>query len=63
MMDFIRIHQLNIMLVMSGICGIITFFVLISNAMPKRRKFAMAYMEISATLLLTFDRFAYIYRL
>lgn len=62
MMDFIRIHQLNIMLVLSGICGIITFFVMISNAMPKRRKLAMAYMEASATLLLTFDRYAYIYR-
>lgn len=50
------------MLSMSSICGIITFFVCITGAMPRTRKLALILTESGATLLLFFDRLAYIYR-
>ena len=62
MFDFLRQHQLNIMLVLSGICAILTLFVFITNTLSKKRKTALILMEICASLLLIFDRYAYIYR-
>ncbi len=62
MLDFLRVHQLNIMLSLSSICGIIVFFIFITSAMPRPRKIALMITETAATLLLFFDRFAYIYR-
>ncbi len=62
MYDIFRQHQLNIMLVLSGISGIIAVFVLLSINMSRKRKFALGLLEISATFQLIFDRFAYIYR-
>ncbi len=62
MFDLIRNHQLNIMLSLSSICGIITLFVCITRAMPKKRKCALLMTEAGATLLLFFDRYAYMYR-
>ncbi len=62
MFDFLRAHQLDLMLVLSGISGIITFFALISNNLNKIRKFSLAALEFGATLLVTFDRLAYLYR-
>ncbi len=39
MMEFLRAHQLNIMLFMSGMCGILAFLSLISRVLtPKRRR-------------------------
>ena len=50
------------MLLLSGICGTIAFFVLITHTIkPKRRK-SLLYMEIGAMLLLMADRFCYVYR-
>ncbi len=60
--EVLRAHQLNIMLSLSSICGIIAFFVLITRAMPKTRKLALLLTETGAMLLLIFDRYAYIYR-
>ncbi len=62
MFELLRAHQLNIMLSLSSICGVIAFFVLITRAMPKARKIALMLTEIGAMLLLIFDRYAYIYR-
>ena len=50
------------MLSLSSICGIITFFVFITSAMPKMRKIALMITEGGAALLLLADRCAYIYR-
>ena len=61
-MEFIRQHQLNIMLMLIGICAILPVFVIISKALSRKRKHALILMEVSAALLLLFDRFAYIYK-
>ena len=62
MVDFIRDHQLNFMLSLSSICAVIILFISVTSSMPKKRKFSLIITESSAMLLLTFDRFAYIYR-
>lgn len=62
MFDLLRTHQLNIMLCMSSICGIIVFFILITRGMPKPRKIALMATEAGGMLLLCFDRYAYLFR-
>ncbi|WP_024865358.1 ATP-binding protein [Butyrivibrio sp. FCS014] len=62
MYDFLREHQLNIMMSLASICGIITLFVFISKSIPKERKRALLLIEINAMFLLGADRAAYIYR-
>ena len=61
-MEYLREHQLNIMLILIGICGIIAFFVLLTKTMNRRRKISLLLLEMGSFLLLVFDRFAYIYR-
>ena len=60
MIDIIRDYQLNIMLVLIGICGITAFFVLITGALSKPRKRTLLLVEVYSTILLISDRFAYI---
>ena len=62
MFDLIRKYQLDIMLVLIGICGITAFFVLITGTLSKRRKMALLLVEINSTIMLIAERFAYIYR-
>ena len=62
MIELIRMHQLNIMLVLAGMLGIIAFFVLITSYMSQCRKIALVLLEICGMFLLVFDRYAYIYR-
>ena len=62
MIEFLKEHQLNAMLVLSGICGVISLFAAVTRTLPKRRKAALIYLELSASLMLASDRFAYIYR-
>lgn len=61
-MEFIKSQQLNIMLVLTGVCGLLTFFALFTKAMPPRRRRAIFLVELTATLLLVSDRVAYLYR-
>ena len=61
-MNFLRIHQLNIMLSMASISGIITLFIFISQTIPRQRKKSLIFMETASMFLLLFDRYAYIYR-
>ena len=61
-MDFIRAHQLNVMLFMSGCCAILAIMTLMPKFMSRRRRIILALMEASCTLLLLFDRFSYQYR-
>ncbi len=60
--DFIRDHQLNIMLFLSGICAILTILTLLTKTLTPRMRWTMASLELSAMLLLLFDRAAYLYR-
>lgn len=61
MFELIREHQLNIMLGMSSICLAVGFFALLTRSLPKKRKFALTYLEFSASILLYSDRLAYMY--
>ncbi len=62
MFDILRSAQLDIMLVLSGICAILALFVLLTDSMDKSRKRSLLYIELSGCFLLYFDRLAYIYR-
>ena len=61
-MDFIRAHQLDAMLFMSGICFILAIMTLIPKFMSRTRRSILALMELSSMLLLLFDRASYLYR-
>lgn len=61
-MEILQYHQLNIMLVLSGICGMTAFFVHLSNSTPKRRKKILIAIELTSMFLLLMDRGAYMYR-
>ena len=61
-MAFIRAHQLDIMLFMSGICAILAYMALVTDSLSRRRKSILALMGLSAMLLLLFDRYCYLYR-
>ncbi|MBB5224678.1 diguanylate cyclase [Treponema ruminis] len=61
MFNFIRLHQLNIMLVLCAFSTSMTIMLFITRFLPKKRKWIIIGMEIVATLLLYFDRFTYIY--
>lgn len=61
MFELIRAHQLNIMLVLCGVCASMTLLLLITRFMSKRRKKILILMEMIAILLLWFDRQAYLY--
>ena len=61
-MDFLKAHQLNIMLFVSGICGILAVLALMSKTLSRKRRRIIAMLEASSMLLLLSDRYAYIYR-
>lgn len=61
MMDFIRAHQLNFMLVLAGVCFALTLCGAISRA-TRIKKLSLLVMCFSATILMLADRYAYIYR-
>lgn len=61
-MEFLRQHQLNIMLFISGVCSVLALLSFFTSSMPKKRRHAIMFMEIYGALLLIMDRFAYIYR-
>ncbi|MCR5558342.1 MAG: HD domain-containing protein [Butyrivibrio sp.] len=61
MFDFIREHQLNIMLLLCGASGTLALLLFITRFLTKRRKWALIIMELVAMFLLWFDRLAYTY--
>lgn len=61
-MEFLRQHQLSIMLFLSGVCVVLAILSFFSSSMPKKRRRALMLLETYAALLLIMDRFAYIYR-
>ncbi len=61
MFELIREHQMNIMLALSSVCGMMVFLLLFTRFLTAKRKWILIGMEAAATLLLTFDRMAYIY--
>ena len=61
-MDFLKDFQLDVMLFMCGMCGILAIMTLVTKTLPLKTKLILASMEISAMLLLLFDRFSYAFR-
>ena len=61
-MDILRQYQADIMLVLSGICGVMVLFIYLTKTMRPRRKAILMLLELSAMFLLIADRKAYIYR-
>ena len=61
MFDFIRNHQMNIMLILTAICMLMAFMLLITRFLPKRRKWILIVLELIAAGLIGFDRLTYIY--
>ena len=61
MFDFIRNHQLNIMLGLSMACITMAVLLLITKFLSRKRKWILIMMEVIATCLLFSDRLAYIY--
>lgn len=59
LLDLLKEYQLNVMLVLSVICGLLSFFVLITRALPPKRKRILMSLELSGMVLLISDRFAY----
>ncbi|MBR1911173.1 MAG: HD domain-containing protein, partial [Treponema sp.] len=55
-------HQLNFMLVLTGICASVAILVLFTDSMPKKQRLNVFLLELSAMLLLVSDRLAYLYR-
>lgn len=61
MFEFLRVHQVDIMMGLASICLIIAVFTAISTIMSKKRKFIMLLMQLGAALWLEADRIAYMY--
>ncbi len=61
-MQFLKDHQLNVMLFMSGICFVLAVLTLITKSLSPRRRRILALLEIASMILLLSDRFAYMYR-
>lgn len=62
MIDFLIAHQKDIMLVLSGMCGVIAVFVLLMKSLPKKRRHALLAVEICAMFIMIADCLAYAYR-
>ena len=61
-MEFLKAHQLDFMLFMSGICGILAVLTVMTRSLSRRRKCIIASLEAACMLLLLSDRFAHIYQ-
>lgn len=61
MFEFIRAHQLNLMLVLCGGCAVLDFLLIFTRFLSRSRKAILLFMETTAFFLLWFDRLAYIY--
>ena len=61
-MELLKSYQADIMMLLSGVCGVIALFVRMTHTMPRSRKIALMLLEISAMFLMIADRHAYMSR-
>ena len=61
MVEYLRLHQLNIMMLLCGSCIILALLMMNTRFLTRGRKAILILMEVTAFLLLWFDRLAYIY--
>lgn len=62
MLEFIEAHQLSFMLFLSGVCFILAILALLTRTLSAKRRRILVSLELSAMLLLIFDRYAYLFR-
>ena len=62
MMEFLKVHQLNLMLILIGVNLGMAVMASLTKVIPKKRKHILVSIELGAALLLFFDRLAYLYR-
>ena len=62
MIGFLVKHQEDIMMLLSGMCGVIAVFVLLMKSLPKKRRHALLAVEICAMIIMLADCLAYAYR-
>ena len=62
MFEFIRSVQLDAMLFLSGVCAVLLPMTWMTKTLSRRRKTYLSLLDGAATLLLVFDRCAYLYR-
>ena len=55
-MEFFLQNQADLMMVLSGVCGVMALFVHMTGTMSKARKRILVLLELSAMLLLIADR-------
>ena len=61
-MDFLESIQANILMLLSGVCGIMALLVQLTDSMSKSRKKTLTLLELGAMLLMIADRHAYLSR-
>ena len=61
-MEFLKSIQADIMMILSGVCGIIALFVHLSETMSRPRRIALMLLETAAMFLMIADRHAYMAR-
>ncbi|WP_026651087.1 HD-GYP domain-containing protein [Butyrivibrio proteoclasticus] len=61
MFEFLKLHQINIMLALSATCFTFGILMFITRFLDKRRRLILILMEFIAAFLLYFDRMAYLY--
>jgi len=61
-MELLITYQEDIMMLLSGVCGVMALFVHLTETMSKTRKKALMLLEISAMILMIGDRHAYMSR-
>lgn len=62
MLDFLIKYQMNIMMILCSMCGVIAVFVLFMKALPKKRRYTLLSVVICAMIIMLADCFAYAYR-
>ena len=62
MFDFLRAHQLNIMLFLEAMCLITAFLTFITKNLPKARKTAIVMLELNAAIIMFSSRFYYLHK-
>ena len=62
MMDALRAFQLDFMLILTGICGLILFLSISIKNLSTKSRTTFIMVNFCATILILADRFAYIYR-
>lgn len=60
-MELLRKYQLDLMLILIGMCLVLTVLTLLTNSLSPKRKRILALLQAAAALLLTADRYAYLY--